>query len=411
MVNRGKMISAVLRRFWGIVVLAILALCACGGLAESRSDAGKPDGPTSEVDAGPPDSDTDRRSDAPSDSTPDDVTLEEDGGCPSGESPCSGVCVNEQTDGKNCGGCGLRCSVPCIAGECLETLASGQDSPQAIAVDTTSVYWTNNGQKTGRGSIAKMPIGGGKPGTLATGPQGEQGLAVDSASVYWANGNNGTVMKVPLDGGKDETVASGQGVPARVAVSPTHVYWVNAASGTVVGMPLDGGTSVTLASGQDQPFGIALSAASAYWTDQLAGTVMSTPLASPPDGGALITLASGQGGTDLASEGPTAIAVGDTSAYWVTGYSVASVPLLGGTPTTLFSVTEGGPYLGIAVDATSVYWTSFSGAAGGAVLKVPRAGGAAVTIAPKQTNPWGIAVDATSVYWTTDSEVMRLTPK
>jgi hypothetical protein len=34
---------------------------------------------------------------------------------------CSGVCVDEQTDQSNCGGCGLTCSVPCVAGRCLIT--------------------------------------------------------------------------------------------------------------------------------------------------------------------------------------------------------------------------------------------------------------------------------------------------
>jgi len=53
---------------------------------------------------------------------------------------------------------------------------------------------------------------------------------------------------------------------------------------------------------------------------------------------------------------------------------------------------------GMAIDATSVYWTTCGDPTGGYVLKVPKAGGEVVTLASGDRLS-GIAVDATSVYW------------
>jgi hypothetical protein len=98
---------------------------------------------------------------------------------------------------------------------------------------------------------------------------------------------------------------------------------------------------------------------------------------------------------------PTSIAVDATSVYWTTGSTVAGgtvmkVPLAGGNPTTLASRQDDPPY-GIAVDVTSVYWTNTTA---GSVMSVALAGGKPTTLASGQSAPRDIAVDATSVYWT-----------
>ncbi len=81
----------------------------------------------------------------------------------------------------------------------------------------------------------------------------------------------------------------------------------------------------------------------------------------------------------------------------------------GGPPTTLAS-GQAFPDEGLAIDATDVYWTTWSG---GTVMKVARDGGSAVTLASGQQSPAGLAVDATSVYWANNGAgtVMKITPK
>jgi hypothetical protein len=44
--------------------------------------------------------------------------------------------------------------------------------------------------------VNKVPLSGGTTVTLVSGPAGLAGIAIDASSVYWTNYINGTVMKV-----------------------------------------------------------------------------------------------------------------------------------------------------------------------------------------------------------------------
>jgi hypothetical protein len=77
-----------------------------------------------------------------------------------------------------------------VDGGTLSTLASGQGSPLAIAVNIASIYWTNDIC----GTVMSVPLDGSAPPVLlASGQSYAVGIVADERSVYWTT--QGTVTK------------------------------------------------------------------------------------------------------------------------------------------------------------------------------------------------------------------------
>lgn len=343
------------------------------------------------------------------------------GACGAGQAGCDGVCVDEQTDNQNCGGCGTACqgvatcqsgscmcppgacgpgcsttcNGTCNAGQCTDTLASGQSGVSAIALNSTNVYWLSG---TGAWTVA---LAGGTPTSLV---YGRGDLAVDATNFYFRD--EGSVVAAPLDGGSPVTLCSAcadvQDPTGAIVVDPTSVYWGNDVSNTVLKVAKTGGAVVTLASGGASTF-VAVDATSVYWgwNGLNNGVVLSVPLS----GGTPTTLATG-------ANQICGMAVDATRIYWTLcnedNGSVMALKKAGGMPVGIGGGNVDGP---LVSDGTNVYFTTFSG-----LLSVPVAGGTvAVTLATDVSgvNICPLAVDATSVYYAgaEGNALTRITPK
>lgn len=302
---------------------------------------------------------------------------------------CGSACVNQQGDPKNCGTCGHDClGGTCASGACAPTFLSNAGgsgngaSPHGIAVDSTTVYWTD----WLGGTVLSVPKIGGTATTLATASHPID-IAIDSTTLYFTDDSGQAA--VPLSGGGVTRLSPNRGFG--IALNASSIFFTENALGAVATLPkdADGGAATTLITGEPGPGFIRADSQNIYWSDGdgTTGSVRQARL----DGSNPQQLAAGD-----PSNSP--LAVDSSAVYWVEpdlGF-VLSVPIGGGTITTI--AQQQTTPAGIAIDAQFVYWTLT--VTNGAVVRAPKTGGSVPeTLASGQNDPLPIAVDATWVYW------------
>ena len=114
------------------------------------------------------------------------------------------------------------------------------DSPVALVVDATSIYWVS-GAYDGRDESERRraslrsasKLAGGSQKVLAEGSTFEPknrdvrfGLAIDDGNLYWLSQHDGAVMKIAKNGGTPVVLAADQSDFTSIALGGGFVYWV-----------------------------------------------------------------------------------------------------------------------------------------------------------------------------------------
>jgi hypothetical protein len=93
-----------------------------------------------------------------------------------------------------------------------------------IAVDSSSVYWID--QVSGDSSINKISINGGALTTIVSKLDCPIVIAIDSTNIYWSN-NGGGIFKVSKNGGTVTTLRSSPDEATYIIFDDTCIYWTD----------------------------------------------------------------------------------------------------------------------------------------------------------------------------------------
>lgn len=117
-------------------------------------------------------------------------------------------------------------TIKAIAVATPDTIVQSTDPIRAMAIDNENVYWvTHPDSGTGKGEVVRATLLGNNRTTLASGLGQPGHLALDDTSVYWTDSALGTVSRAPKAGGVPEVLVSDQKAPGNVAVAGDDLFW------------------------------------------------------------------------------------------------------------------------------------------------------------------------------------------
>jgi hypothetical protein len=170
-----------------------------------------------------------------------------------------------------------------LAGGAIEFLATAQRVPSSLTVDSERVYWldlvdaatatgTTVMSATLDGTTVSM-IASGAGSSASLGGARNKAIAVDASSVYWSEGG-GAIRSAPRVGGPATTLADGQDVPGAIGIDAERLYF--ATVGGIREVALGGGSPGDVVAGENAA-SLALDATRIYWTNATRGIIASVP--------------------------------------------------------------------------------------------------------------------------------------
>ncbi|MBX3211855.1 MAG: hypothetical protein KF850_07470 [Labilithrix sp.] len=314
-----------------------------------------------------------------------------------------------QTDPKNCGRCGHDClGGACNAGKCESVLlAGGLENPVDLTLDGANVYVTARGN----GAVLRVAKDGSKTDVLVSGHDEARGVTLDGQNLFWSNlefagdggdGYWGGVWGCSLPACSDVHLVTTADWAANVRYSNGFLYFAENNNGVVVRVKPDGSMRTDVGAG-NKPFSVAVDGTHVYFqanADDLRRVQL--------DGGSQETVGPLSYGGALGF-----VAVDDERVYWAygeyespKGFVYSALKANPAAPKVSYG-TNNVNSLGVAVDATTLYWTNegtfdgTSSAKNGELLACPKAGcsGDPVVLAEGLSAPGAIAVDDAAVYY------------
>jgi hypothetical protein len=143
----------------------------------------------------------------------------------------SNQCTNLLESNEHCGVCDAPCTnnSACNQGSCtdppvLVATLNGCISPRLILVD--GVFYISD---AGAGTIKSVTVAGATPVLLATGQDTPGAIAADEHSVYWSNQGDSSIRSTELTGGTVETLINLDAPARSIAVYSGQLYFSHAA--------------------------------------------------------------------------------------------------------------------------------------------------------------------------------------
>lgn len=286
-------------------------------------------------------------------------------------------------------------------------LVGGQGKPRGIAVDATTVYWTNVG---GDHSVMKVAKTGGTPVKLGVppAPLSPELVTIDDQTVYFsasdenaAIGSPSTkIMKVAKAGGAVAALAENLRNVDVLTSDATHLYWVINGN-TVYRMPKTGGAPQALVTGYSMIESLVLDESDLYFAGAKGKSL--PVVKAPKTGGAATEL--------VANTNTRALAIDADGIYFLkragADLSLHKIAKSGGSPVVLGKVPE--PMVMVSTNGT-LYGTHRGQSD---IWKMPTSGsgGVASTVVAMKPGGYYLAVDDGAVYWTDGVATVNRAPR